>query len=198
MKPVLAFFAVLLVLVLAIGGCALAGRNSMIGLDEGVKNQWSQVENQLQRRYDLIPNLVNSVKGLTEQEQKIFLGVAKARESYLQAPTVAEKAKAATEVEAGLAQIRVLFLQENYPTLKSDAVFLKLMDSLEGTENRLSVERGKYNDAVKELNTKVRGFPGSLWASLAGVTEAEHFKVPDAAKENPKVDFSDRKESKDK
>ena len=131
----------LLVVALAAGSCAYQGYNQAITLDENVKQQWAQVENQLQRRYDLIPNLVETVKGIAGQEQKIFLGIAEARKAYFQTQksgTVAEKAEAATGVEQALS--RLLFLQEKYPELKSNESFLKLQDELAGTENRLSVD----------------------------------------------------------
>ncbi|HVX63114.1 MAG TPA: LemA family protein [Pirellulales bacterium] len=182
----------LLILTLLGGGCVFQGYNHAIGLDEEVKQRWAQVENQLQRRYDLIPNLVNTVKGFAGQEQKVFLGVAEARKSYFQAQesgTVAEKARAAGDVERTLS--RLLMLQETYPELKSNESFLKLQDELEGTENRLSVERKRYNDSVQVLNTYVRRFPGTFFAGLAGVSSAEYFKVEAAAKETPKVDFSE-------
>jgi LemA protein len=184
----LALVALIIVGALGVGGCAIQGRNRLVSMDEAVKGQWAQVENQLQRRYDLIPNFVNSVKGETEQEKAVFLGIAKARQGYLNAATVPEKAAAASLVESALAKL--LVLQENYPDLKSNQAFLKLMDALEGTENRLSVERGRYNDQVRDLNATVRRFPDSLWASFAGVKEAEYFKVDAEAKAAPKVDFS--------
>ena len=183
----------LLVLALLGGGCVYQGYNSAIGLDEEVKQRWAQVENELQRRYELIPNLVNTVKGIAGQEQKVFLGVANARKAYFQAQdqgTVAEKAEAAGDVERTLS--RLLMLQEKYPELKSNESFLKLQDELEGTENRLAVERKRYNDAVQTLNTYVRRFPGTFFASLAGVHSAEYFKIEAEAKTAPKVDFSDQ------
>ena len=183
----------LLVLALLGGGCVYQGYNSAIGLDEEVKQRWAQVENELQRRYELIPNLVNTVKGIAGQEQKVFLGVANARKAYFQAQdqgTVAEKAEAAGDVERTLS--RLLMLQEKYPELKSNESFLKLQDALEGTENRLAVERKRYNDAVQTLNTYVRRFPGTFFAGLAGVHSAEYFKIEAEAKTAPKVDFSDQ------
>ncbi|HXT61381.1 MAG TPA: LemA family protein [Pirellulales bacterium] len=183
----------LLVLALLGGGCVYQGYNSAIGLDEEVKQRWAQVENELQRRYELIPNLVNTVKGIAGQEQKVFLGVANARKAYFQAQdqgTVAEKAEAAGDVERTLS--RLLMLQEKYPELKSNESFLKLQDELEGTENRLAVERKRYNDAVQTLNIYVRRFPGTFFASLAGVHSAEYFKIEAEAKTAPKVDFSDQ------
>ncbi len=181
----------LLVLALVVGGCVYQGYNEAITLDESVKQHWAQVENQLQRRYDLIPNLVETVKGVAAQEQKIFLGIAEARKAYFQTQqsgTVAQKAEAANGVEQALS--RLLFLQEKYPELKSNESFLKLQDELAGTENRLAVERKRYNDSVETMNVFVRRFPSSLYASIAGVKSAEYFKPPEAAKEAPKVDFS--------
>jgi LemA protein len=180
----------LLVVALAAGSCAYQGYNEAITLDENVKQHWAQVENELQRRYDMIPNLVNTVKGIAGQEQKIFLGIAEARKAYFQTQksgTVAEKAEAATGVEQALS--RLLFLQEKYPELKSNESFLKLQDELAGTENRLSVERMRYNESVKTLDVFVRKFPSSLYASLAGVKAAEYFKPSEEAHETPKVDF---------
>jgi len=186
------FFALVIVglLIIAVlgGGCALVGYNRAIAMNETVKSNWSQVENQLQRRYDLIPNLVATVKGTAAQEQAVFLGIANARKAYFQADTVAEKAKAATQVESALS--RLLLLQESYPQLKSNEAFLKLQDQIEGTENRLTVARENYNESVRTLNTYVRQFPGSFFARLAGVSEAEYFQVDQAAKTAPKVDFS--------
>jgi len=181
----------LLVVALAAGGCVYQGYNEAITLDESVKQHWAQVENQLQRRYDLIPNLVETVKGIAGQEQKIFLGIAEARKAYFQTQqsgTVAQKAEAANGVEQALS--RLLFLQEKYPELKSNESFLKLQDELAGTENRLAVERKRYNDSVETMNVFVRRFPSNLYASIAGVKSAEYFKPPEAAKETPKVDFS--------
>ena len=181
----------LLVLVLGglmIGGCVYSGYNRAIGMDEEVKGAWAQVENQLQRRYEMIPNLVETVKGFAQQEKDVFLGIAKSREAYVGAKTVAEKAEAASAMESALS--RLLVIRESYPELRSNESFLKLQDSLEGTENRLATERQRYNDRVKELNTFTRRFPGSLYASLAKVEKAEYFEIGEAARTAPKVDFS--------
>lgn len=186
---------VLLIILLAfvggiviVGGCVYSGYNRAITLDEDVQAGWAQVENQLQRRFDLIDNLVETVKGFAGQEEKIFLGVAEARKSYFQAKSVGQKAKAAGIFESALS--RLLVLREAYPELKSNESFLKLQDSLEGTENRLSVERKRYNEAVKRLNTFSRKLLGRLYASLAGVEKAEYFEIAEEAKAVPKVDFS--------
>lgn len=161
--------------------------NKPIKMKESVDAQWAQVENQLKRRYDLIPNLVETVKGFAAQEKAIFLGVAEARKSYFSAQNVADKAKAASQLEGFLS--RLLLLQERYPEIKSNENFMKLQDSLEGTENRISVERKRYNDEVRALNTYVKTFPGSLFASLAGIKPAEYFDVPEAQQQTPQVKF---------
>ena len=174
-------------MVLLAGGCVLNGYNRAITLDEGVKNQWAQVENQLQRRFELIPNLLETVKGVAKQEEKIFLGVANARKAYFQANTVNQKAQAAVGFERALS--RLLVLREQYPQLKSNQSFLKLQDQLEGTENRLAVERKRFNDRVTAVNTFVRRLPGRFYAGLAGVEKAEYFQVEEAARETPRVSF---------
>lgn len=175
--------------VLMVGGCVYSGYNRAVALDEEVKSTWAQVESQLQRRYELIPNLVETVKGFAGQEKDIFLGVAEARKSYFQATTPAEKAKAATGFESVLS--RLLVLREQYPQLKSNESFLKLQDSLEGTENRLGVERKRYNDAVKRLNTFSRKLLGRFYTSLAGVERAEYFEITEEARTAPKVSFTE-------
>ena len=172
-----------------VGGCIYRGYNKAVTLDEEVQSTWAQVENQLQRRYELIPNLVETVKGFAAQEKEIFLGIAKARESYFQAKGPAQKAKAASGFESVLS--RLLVLRETYPQLKSDQSFLKLQDSLEGTENRLGVERKRYNDAVKRLNTFSRRLLGRFYTSLAGVERAEYFEITEEARAAPKVSFTE-------
>jgi LemA protein len=169
-----------------IGGCSTY--QSVVSLDEGVKSQWSQVENQLQRRFDLIPNLVETVKGYAAHEKGVFDDLAHARESYFQAKSVNDKAQAASSVESALS--RLLMLQENYPVLKANEGFLKLQDQLEGTENRIAVERQRYNDTVRALNAVIRGPMGSLVNTFAHAERAEYFKIPETAKTAPRVDFS--------
>ncbi len=190
----LAFLAVMFVGALAIGGCmTYSGYVKAIKLDESVKSNWAQVENQLQRRYELIPNLVETVKGVADQEKDVFLGIAESREAYFNAAkgnSRGEQIKAAQGLEGALS--RLLVLRETYPELKSNDSFMKLQDSLEGTENRLSVERKRYNDSVEQLNVFKRRPLGGLCAGLAGVEEAEYFQVSEAAKEAPKVDFSNK------
>ncbi len=181
---------VLGILVALTAGAVLWGvgqYNKVVAMDEAVKSQWAQVENQLKRRFDLIPNLVETTKGYARHEKEIFETLAKARTSYFQAATVAQKVQAANGFERALS--RLLMLQENYPDLKANESFLKLMDSLEGTENRIAVERKRYNDAVRRLNTYRRTVFGRFFASLAGVGPAEYFKVPEPEAAAPKVKF---------
>jgi len=187
-KVILGFGLAVLVAIVATGGCLYSGYNRAVAFDEAVKSGWAQVENQLQRRYELIPNLVESVKGIAAQEQDVFLGIAEARKAYFAGKTTAEKAQGATAMESALS--RLLVLNEKYPELKSNESFLKLQDSLEGTENRLAVERQKYNDQVRTLNTFTRGVLGRLYSSLAGVAQAQYFEITETAKAAPKVDFS--------
>ncbi len=169
---------------IAAQGC---GYNTAISYEEQVESQWAQVENQLKRRYDLIPNLVETVKGYATHEKEIFSEIAHARESYFQAKGRDEKVQAAQGMERALS--RLLMLKETYPQLKANQGFLKLQDQIEGTENRIAVERKRYNEAVKQLNTYVRGIPGKWWADMAGVEKAEYFEVEEAAKQAPKVKF---------
>jgi len=190
-KILLLLFLAFVVSCVVVGGCVWSGYNRAVTLDEQVDSSWAQVENQLQRRFDLIPNLVETVKGVAAQEEKVFLGIAEARKAYFQAKesdSVAAKAKAAMGLQSALS--RLLVLRETYPELKSNQSFLKLQDSLEGTENRISVERKRYNDSVKTLNTFTRKLAGRLYASLAGVEKAEYFEVSEEAKAVPKVDFA--------
>ncbi|MBI4848666.1 MAG: LemA family protein [Nitrospirae bacterium] len=165
----------------------IGGYNSVIVMDEQVKAQWAQVENQLKRRYDLIPNLVETVKGYAAHEKEVFEHIADARTKYFQANTVKDKIQASTQLEGALS--RLLLLQENYPQLKANESFLKLQDSLEGTENRIAVERKRYNEAVQLLNTYIRTVFGRVFAGLAGVSSAEYYEVPEAEKAAPKVKF---------
>jgi len=176
---------------LLVGGCLVSGYNRAITLDEGVKQAWAQVQNQMERRFDLVPNLVETVKGVAGQEEKIYLGVAEARKAYFQADKIGDKAQAAGGFERALS--RLLVLKETYPELKSNESFMKLQDSLEGTENRLAVERKRYNDAVSVLNKFSRSLTGKIYAGLAGVEQAEYFEVSEEAKTAPKVDFSNGK-----
>jgi LemA protein len=186
-KVALAVVAVIAVIVIGIGGWGVGQYNKVISLDEQVKSQWAQVDNQLKRRYDLIPNLVETVKGYATHEKQLFENIAEARTKYFQAPTASQKIQASNQLEGMLS--RLLVLRETYPQLKANESFLKLQDSLEGTENRIAVERKRYNEVAKLLNEYRRGFPGSFFASMAGVQQASYYEVPAAEKEAPKVKF---------
>ena len=156
-------------------------------MDEEVHSRWAQVENQLKRRFDLIPNLVETVKGYAKHEKDIFENLAKARTSYFQANSIQKKAAAAGGLENALS--RLLMLQENYPDLKANESYLKLMDSLEGTENRIAVERKRYNESVRAVNTYRRTVVGRFFAALAGVEAAEYFKLSEGEQQVPQVKF---------
>jgi len=161
--------------------------NKVIAMDENVKASWAQVENQLKRRYDLIPNLVETVKGYAKHEREIFENIAEARTKYFQAKDVKGKIQASNQLEGVLS--RLLLLREAYPQLKANESFLKLQDSLEGTENRISVERKRYNESVQLLNTYRRTVFGRFFAALAGVSAAEYYEIPEGQAETPKVTF---------
>jgi len=161
--------------------------NQVVTMDQQVKTQWAQVDNQLKRRYDLIPNLVETVKGYAKHEKELFENLANARTKYFQAPTPQGKIAASQQLDGLLS--RLLVLKETYPQLKANEGFLKLQDSLEGTENRIAVERKRYNDDVNVLNTYRRTVFGRFFASLAGVNEAAYYEIPVAEKEAPKVKF---------
>ena len=152
-----------------------------------MKAQWAQVDNQLKRRYDLIPNLVETVKGYATHEKQLFENIAEARTKYFQAPTTAQKIQASNQLEGVLS--RLLVLKETYPQLKANESFLKLQDSLEGTENRIAVERKRYNEVAKLLNEYRRGIPGSWFAAIAGVQPAAYYEIAAAEKSAPKVKF---------
>lgn len=164
-----------------------SGFDNVISMDENVKGKWAQVENQLKRRYDLIPNLVETVKGYAKHEKELFENIANARTKYFQSNTIPDKVKASTQLEGFLS--RLLVLRETYPDLKANQSFLKLQDSLEGTENRISVERKRYNEAVQILNTYIRTFFGRFFASFAGVSAAEYYEIPEGEQAAPQVQF---------
>jgi LemA protein len=186
-KAVLIFLAVIVVFAGITIMYGVGQYNSIVSMDEQVKSQWAQVENQLKRRYDLIPNLVETVKGYAKHERGVFEHIADARTKYFQANTVKDKIQASQQLEGALS--RLLMIQENFPQLKANESFLKLQDTLEGTENRIAVERKRYNDDVKTLNTYRRTVFGRFFASLAGVGEATYYETPQAEKETPKVKF---------
>jgi LemA protein len=188
MRKILLFLGGLLVVAMMIFGWIRTGYNAAVTKDEAVKSAWSQVENQLQRRNDLVPNLVATVKGYAQQEKDVFIEVTRLRSQWGQLASVEQKVEAANAMTSALS--RLLLVAENYPQLKSNENFLALQNQLEGTENRIAVERMRYNQAVQDLNTFRRQFFGQFFASLAGVTQpGVYFKANEAAKEVPKVAF---------
>ena len=169
-------------------GCGGCGYNRIVGEDQQVAQSWSQVENQLQRRADLIPNLVESVKGYAAHEAEVFSNIASARAAMLGANSKAEKIAASNQLDGALS--RLLVISEAYPQLKADANYTRLMDELAGTENRLAFARKGYNDAVAQYNTDVRGIPGAWWAKIGGFPpQHEYFKAAAGAEVVPKVSF---------
>lgn len=177
-----------LLLAVVVGGWAMSVNNQLVALQEQMKGAWAQVETVLQRRYDLIPNLVATVKGYAQHEKEIFENVARLRSQWSAAQSLPEKTKAANEMEGALA--RLLVIAENYPELKANQNFRDLQFELSGTENRISVERQRYNETVQAYNTCVRQLPTSLVASLRGFHPSEaYFNAAPAAKEAPKVQF---------
>jgi len=165
----------------------LSGYNKAIRLDEAVRERWAQVENVLVRRFDLIPNLVETVKGYASHEKELFEHIADARTRYFNAGSIAQKAQAASQLQGFVS--RLLFLSERYPELKANQNFLKLQDQLEGTENRIAVERKRYNEAVRAVNTYARSFFGRFFCNMAGVGKAEYFEATEEQKAAPKVKF---------
>ncbi len=166
----------------------ISGYNRAVGLDEGAKTAWSNVDTTLQRRLDLIPNLIETVKGYASHEKELFENLAKSREKYFQAGSRAGKIQASNELSGFLS--RLLVLREAYPDLKANQNFLALQDQLEGTENRIAVARTRYNEAAKLLNSYTREFFGSFFCGKAGVEKTEYFEASEKAKtEVPKVQF---------
>src|SRR5437868_3612964 len=172
-------------LVLPLTGCSY---NKFVSQEEAIKAQWAQVENQLQRRNDLIPNLVETVKGYAQHEEGVYKDIADARSRLLAAKSPEETIQAANQQTAALG--RLLAVVENYPQLKANEQFNRLMDELSGTENRIATERMRYNQRIQEYNTARRQFPGNLTAKLFGFKEYPLFEAPPEARQVPKVNFS--------
>jgi LemA protein len=192
MKSAGAIVAVLVIIVviiaIAFGGSYITHRNQMVTLNEDVKGKWAAVETDLQRRADLIPNLVETVKGYAAQEQTVFSDVDKARTQYMNAQTPADKIATSNALYG--AEVKVLALQENYPQLKSNENFLRLQDEIAGTENRIAVSRKRYNDSIQTYNTYIGRFPASLFAGWAGFHRNDaYFQAAPGSQEAPKVVF---------
>ena len=188
MKIGLVILVILLILALILGSTYVSRRNQMAIKREAVNAEWAQVDVVLQRRADLIPNLVQTVKGFAVHEEQVFGEIAQARSALIGARTPADKIAANGALDSALS--RLLVITENYPQLKSNENFLRLQDELAGTENRIAVERRRYNEAVQDYNTYIGQFPNSLVASIAGFKRNDaYFKASEASREVPKVDF---------
>lgn len=189
MKIGVVVLIVIVVIALLLGSSFVSRRNQMVVKREAVNAAWAQVDVVLQRRADLIPNLVETVKGYAMQEQAVFGEIARARSALLSATTPAAKIAANAQLDSSLG--RLLVLVENYPQLKSNENFLRLQDELAGTENRIAIERRRYNELVQDYNTYISTFPNNLVASLSGFTRNDaYFKTDEGARQAPKVNFN--------
>jgi LemA protein len=179
---------IVIVLIILIPFLYLKGTyNSLVTMDEEIKGAWAQVENQLQRRYDLIPNLVETVKGYATHEREVFIQVTEARSKVAGATNISDKIAANNGLSAALS--RLLVVVERYPELKANTNFIRLQDELAGTENRIAVERRRYNEMVKAFNARIRRFPTNIVAGVFGFEKAAYFEVPQERQEAPKVKF---------
>ncbi len=186
-KIIIVILVVIALLVVSLYSFFAGNYNKFVKMDQAIKTAWSQVENQLQRRYDLIPNLVETVKGYAKQEKDVLVEVTNARSKVGGAGTVPDKIAANNELSGALSRLMVVV--ERYPDLKSNQNFMQLQDELAGTENRIAVERMRYNDAEKIYNQAIRSFPANLIASMFGFKEAAFFEAPREAKAAPQVKF---------
>jgi LemA protein len=188
MLVVLGVVGVIIVALLLVGGSYVSAKNQMVAKDQAVKQSWSEVDVQLERRADLIPNLVETVKGFTKEENSVFAEIANARAWMLNAQTPQSKIAANGQLDGALG--RLLLLTENYPQLRSSEQFMRLQDELAGTENRIGVARRSYNQAIQDYNTFIGQFPNSIWAGIAGFhTNDAYFKASEAARTVPNVKF---------
>jgi LemA protein len=183
-----AWLIVLTIAALPLTGCSY---NRFVGQEEAIKAQWAQVQNQLQRRNDLIPNLVETVKGYAAHEEGVFKDIAEARSRLLAAKSPEETIQAANQQTSALG--RLLAVVENYPQLRANEQFNRLMDELSGTENRIATERMRYNERIQEYSTATRRFPGNITAKLFGFADYPFFEAPVEARQAPKVNFSQQK-----
>ncbi len=186
-KGLIVLIVVVLIL-LMFGGMYVSSKNQMVAKNEAIKSNFAEVDNNMKRRADLIPNLVETVKGIAGQEQKVFGEIAQARSQLLNASTPADKIAANNQVTGALG--RLLAIAENYPQLKSSENFMRLQDELAGTENRLAVSRKRYNDSIQDYNTFIGQFPNSLFAGMAGFQRNnDYYQISESEKAVPKVDF---------
>lgn len=184
----LGVIGVIVLALLLVGGSFVSAKNQMVAKDQEVKQSWSEVDVQLERRADLIPNLVETVKGFTKEENSVYADIANARAGMLNAQTPQSKIAANGQLDGALG--RLLLLTENYPQLRSSEQFMRLQDELAGTENRISVARRRYNQAIQDYNTFIQQFPNSIWAGMAGYhTNDAYFKASPAAEQVPSVKF---------
>ena len=182
------FVVVILIILLMFGGMYVSSKNEMVTKNEAIKSSWSQVDVVLQRRADLIPNLVETVKGFAAQEQTVFGEIARARSALLSAKTPQDKIAANGQLDGAIG--RLLAVVENYPQLRSNENFLRLQDELAGTENRIAVERRRYNETLQDYNTYIGQFPASFFAGFAGYSRNDaYFQASEASKQVPKVNF---------
>src|SRR6202142_2105961 len=190
MRALLAVVAIVLIIALATFGMYVSARNQIVKLDETVKSNWAQVDVVLQRRADLIPNLVETVKGFAAHEEIVYGDIAKARSALMNAQTPKDKIAANGQLDGALS--RLLVIVENYPQLKSNENFLQLQDELAGTENRIAVERKRYDDAIQAYNTFIGQFPNSIFAGWGGFqVNNDYFSASPTSREVPKVAFPD-------
>lgn len=183
----LIIIAIIVIIVVWFGGCLVGKYNTMVTMNESIQSSWAQVDVVLQRRYDLIPNLVETVKGYAGHEKEVFLKVTEARSKVGGAKSIPGKIAANNQLSSALA--RLLVVVENYPQLKANQNFLKLQDELAGTENRIAVERRRYNEAVKFFNQFIRQIPNNLIAGIFNFEKGTYYEIPEASKETPKVKF---------
>ena len=187
MKNLLIALGIIAVIGFMAFGWYQSGYNTAVALNQQVKSSWAQVENQLQRRFDLIPNLVNTVKGYTEHEKGLLEDVTRMRSQWAAAPSIPEKVEAANALTGALSKL--LMVSENYPDLKANQNFLDLQAQLEGTENRIAEERRNFNDIVKNMNMYVRTFPHNIWAGMFGVQKRAYFESDAGTEKAPQVKF---------
>ncbi len=188
LKTVLIIVGILIVIIVVPFSYLKGTYNTLVTMDEGVKAAWAQVENQLQRRYDLIPNYVETVKGYAAHEKEVFVKVTEARSRVAGAKSIGDKIQANNQLSSALS--RLLVVVERYPDLKANTNFIRLQDELAGTENRIAVERRRFNESVRIFNTKIRRFPTNMIAGMFGFEKAAFFEVPKERQEAPKVKFS--------
>ena len=174
-----------IIVIVALG--AVVSYNRFVSQKQMIKDAWANIDTELRRRYDLIPNLVETVKGYARHEKGVFDDIANARAAMMGASSRAEKIQAANQFEGAISKL--LSISEAYPQLKADTTYQRLMDELAGTENRLAVERKRYNEAVQQYNSDIRRIPGAWWAKIGGFTPKDYFKAESGARAVPKVSF---------